>query len=592
MRMVGPNCLGVIQTDPRVKLNASFAPQMPPAGSVALCSQSGALGVAIIALARRLGLGLSTFVSVGNKADISGNDLLDYWEEDPATRVVLFYLESFGNPRRFARIARRVGRRKPIVVVKAGRTGAGGRAASSHTAALTAADTAVDALFGQTGIIRADTLEEMFDVARALTDQPLPRGRRVAVVTNAGGPAILCADALEGAGLRVEPLSEATQAKLRALLPAAASPANPVDMIASANAESYRRVVEEVLAADEVDALVVIYTPVTMWPAAEVTAAVLEAVAAARSRGGAGKPVFASLVGSDEEQYVLTGGDAAGGERIPVYTFPEAIGRLLGQIVRYTEWRHADPGVFPELPDQDLEAARGICQQALEARGGGWLSVQETRDVLEAAGLTLAHGGVATSAEEAVAIAERIGYPVAVKLASIEVVHKTEVGGVRLGLADAAAVRTAWEEIAAGLAARGQADAMQGVLVQQMMRGSAEVMVGVDLDPVFGPLVAFGLGGIHVEILRDAAFRIAPLTDKDAAQMVRQIRGYRLLEGYRGHPAADVPALEGALLRISRLVESIAEIRELDLNPVFALAPGDGYRIVDARLRVERPGRR
>jgi acetate---CoA ligase (ADP-forming) len=584
MRMVGPNCLGMVHTDSQVRLNASFAPAMPPPGSVALCSQSGALGVAIIALARRLGLGLSSFVSIGNKADISGNDLLEYWEEDPSTRVVLFYLESFGNPRRFARIARRVGRSKPIVVVKAGRSQAGGRAASSHTAALTAADTAVTALFGQTGILRADTLEEMFDLARALTEQPLPRGRRVAVVTNAGGPGILCADSLEAAGLQVEPLTRQTRERLRHLLPAEASTANPVDMIASASPATYRRVVEEVLAAPEVDALVVIYTPVSFFETEQVGATVLEAVAAARNQGGAGKPVLASVVGQEEQIYSL--GDGSG-ERIPVYTFPEAIGRVLGQVTGYAEWRAADPGVFPELAGMDLEAARRICRTALEQRGPGWLSAQESRALLEAAGLTLARGGVAVDAEAAVTLAEEVGYPVALKLASLEIVHKTEVGGVVLGLADADAVRRAFVGIERRLAAEGRRQAMQGALVQQMIRGSAEVMIGVELDPVFGPLVAFGLGGIHVEILHDVAFGIAPLTDGDAHRMVREIRGYRLLEGYRGHPPADVAALEQALLRISRLVETVPEIRELDLNPVLALPPGEGYRIVDTRVRVQ-----
>jgi len=327
MRMVGPNCLGVVHPHPDVRLNASFSRIAPEHGSVALCSQSGALGVAIIALTRRLDLGLSSFVSVGNKADITGNDLLEYWEEDSDTDVILFYLESFGAPRRFARLARRVGRAKPIVVVKAGRSQAGSRAASSHTAALTAADTAVDALFSQTGVIRAGTLEEMFGIARLLTDQPLPTGRRVAVVTNSGGPAILCADALDASGMRVEPLAQSTRDALATLLPAEASTGNPIDMIASAGPETYLSIIEIVLAADEVDALVVIYTPVGMFDTAEVGRAVIAGVEAARLHGGACKPVLASIVGDDVSTFVL---QSSGGERIPVYPFPEALGRCLG----------------------------------------------------------------------------------------------------------------------------------------------------------------------------------------------------------------------------------------------------------------------
>lgn len=583
MRMVGPNCLGLLHTDPEVRLNASFAPLMPPAGTVALGSQSGALGIAIIALARRLGLGLSSFVSVGNKADVSGNDLLEYWEEDPRTRVVLFYLESFGNPRRFARIARRVGRSKPIVVVKAGRSSAGQRAASSHTAALTAADTAVDALFRQTGIVRADTLEEMFSIARALVDQPLPSGRRVAVVTNAGGPGILCTDALEAAGLEVKPLSDATQSQLHEFLPAEASAGNPVDMIASADPEAYRRAVELVLADPEVDALVVIYTPAGLWTTDDVGRAVTEGIAAARRRDNRPKPVLASIVGDEAVTYRLEG---AGGETIPVFAFPEEMGRTLGKIARYAEWRRADPGVYPEPAGQDLGLARDICRRALDLHGEGWLAIDEALAVLDAAGLTLAPGGVATSAESAAQIATGVGFPVVVKLASRTLVHKTEHGGVALDLDDEKAVRDAYSAMAQRLAAEGHGDAMDGVLVQPMVEGSAEVMVGVDLDPVFGPLVAFGLGGIHVEILRDVQFRVAPLSDRDVQQMVRGIKGYRLLEGYRGHPAADVEALEDALLRISRLAEAVPEIASIDLNPLFALEPGRGYLVVDARIKV------
>ncbi|HEX2253745.1 MAG TPA: GNAT family N-acetyltransferase [Thermoanaerobaculia bacterium] len=585
MRMVGPNCLGLLQTDPEVSLNASFAPHMPPRGRVALSSQSGALGVAIIALARSLGLGMSTFVSVGNKADVSGNDLLEYWEEDPSTDVVLFYLESFGNPRRFARIARRVGRSKPLVVVKGGRTEAGGRAASSHTAALTAADTAVDALFRQTGILRADTLTEMFGIARVLADQPLPPGPRAAVVTNAGGPAILCADALESSGMEVRPLSAATRERLARLLPAAASTTNPVDMIASAGPDTFRQVVEEVLASDEVDAMIVIYTPVGMFDTGEVSQAILDGVTAARGRGGAGKPVIASIVGAEEEIYRLPGRD----ETIPAYPFPEEMGRILGKIHDYARWRDSDPGSFPELAGLELERAAEICHRALAERGAGWLGVEEARQVLAAVGLQVGAGGVATTADEAAALAGEIGFPVAAKLASREIVHKTEVGGVALGLDSAEAVREAFRGMERRLEAEGQRDAMEGVLVQPMLSGSAEVMIGVDHDPVFGPIVAFGLGGIHVEILRDVAFRVSPLTDRDAREMVESIRGYRLLQGYRGHPAADVPALEEALLRVSRLVEAVPEISEIDCNPVFALEPGEGYRVVDARIKVRRP---
>ncbi|MFP3947944.1 MAG: GNAT family N-acetyltransferase, partial [Longimicrobiales bacterium] len=606
MRTVGPNCLGLLHTDPSIRLNASFAPRMPPEGSVALCSQSGALGIAIIALARRLELGLSSFVSVGNQADVAADDLLEYWEEDPGTDILLFYLESFVRPRRFARIVRRVGRSKPIVVVKSGRSEAGGRAAGSHTAALAGSDVAVEALFDQTGVIRAGTLEEMFGIARGLATQPLPRGRSFGIVTNSGGPAILCADALEAAGLVVERLPAETRKELSSFLPSAASKQNPVDMIASAGPEEYRKAVEAVLSCDEVDGLVVIYTPVGMFDTVTIAEAVAAGVRAARvggggnveggkdsdgATGGAGngaavaaalKPVYASIVGGDEQRYSL-GTDP----RIPVFTFPEEIGRVAGAAVRYAEWAGSDPGAFPEFADQRLDEARSLCRAALDERGEGWLSVDEARTLLETAGLTVAPGGVGRSADEAVEIAREVGFPVAAKLASIQITHKTDLGAVKLDLEDEDAVRSAFSEIEEILEREGKKGQTEGVLIQPMLEGSVEVMAGMSQDPVFGPIVAFGLGGIHVEVLRDVAFRVAPLTDRDAREMVREIRGWRLLQGYRGHPEADVEALEDALLRLSLLVDAVEEIRELDLNPVFALEPGDGYRIADARIRVK-----
>ena len=582
MRMVGPNCLGLLNTDPHVRLNASFSPFFPPPGVVAMSSQSGALGIAILALARQRRLGVSNFVSVGNKADVSSNDLLQFWEEDERTRVILLYLESFGNPRRFARIARRVGRSKPIVALKAGRSQSGTRAAGSHTAALAASDVAVDALFRQTGVIRAETVDEMFDLAAALGSQPLPRGRRVAIVTNAGGPGILCADACEAGGLSVSELSEATRSSLAAFLPPAASLTNPVDMIASASPDHFRRAVETVLSASEVDSLIVIFIPVGVVKTEEAARAVGEGVAAARAAGHGMKPVLACMMAEEGAPNPLP----LDSETIPVYAFPEAAARALGKIAVYANWRAAPLGVIPDFKDIDSEKAREICVNAIRARGPSWLSADETRAVLAAIGLPLPAGGTAKSADEAAKLARAVGFPVALKLASHSIVHKTEIGAVRLNLSDEESVRRAFEEIRSRLARDGMLDAMDGVLVQPMILSGVEVMVGVTADPLFGPLIAFGLGGIHVEILGDVRFRVTPLSDRDAAEMVREIRGFRLLEGYRGHPPADVEAIQDALLRVSRLVEEVPEIGELDLNPIFALPPGQGCVIADARIRV------
>jgi acetate---CoA ligase (ADP-forming) len=573
IRMVGPNCMGLLNTEADVRLNASFSPVFPPPGRIAMSSQSGALGLAILALAAERELGISTFVSVGNKADVSGNDLLQYWEVDDGTSVILLYLESFGNPRRFARIARRVSRTKPIIAVKAGRTLAGRRAAGSHTAALAANDVAVDALFRQTGVIRAETLDEMFDIASAMENQPLPKGRRVAIVTNAGGPGILCADACEAGGLVVPELSEQIRVELRTFLPAAASVSNPVDMIASARAESYRKTIEAVLPAPEVDAMIVIYIPVDRNDSQSVAQAIKDGVARARTSGGGEKPVLACLMANDGSHILKLDQ-----ETIPSYLFPESAAKVLARAANYAEWRSKPLALVPGFPDVKKDEAKQIVRRAIAERGDGWLLAEEGRAVLSAFGIPQVAGGLARTADEAVRIASSLDFPVAAKLASQRVLHKSDIGAVRLNLQDEDGVRRAFDEV--------KQDGMEGVVVQSMIRNGFELMIGVAEDPLFGPLIAFGLGGIYVEILADVSFRVTPLTDRDAEEMIRSIRGYRLLEGYRGHAPADIKAIQEVLLRVSRMVEDIPEIRELDLNPIFALPPGQGCAVVDARIRA------
>ena len=587
LRMVGPNCMGLLNTAAGVRLNGSFSPIMPPAGRVAFSSQSGALGLAILELARERQVGLSSFVSVGNKADVSSNDLLEYWEADDQTSVILLYLESFGNPRRFARLARRIGRKKPIVAVKAGRTHAGLRAAGSHTAALAASDTAVDALFHQSGVIRADTMDDMFDIAACLDAQPLPRGRRVAIVTNAGGPGILAVDACEAAGLNVTPLSADTSRRLGAFLPPEASVGNPVDMVASATPDAYRLTVEATLASDDCDALIVIYTPVDPRSAAGTLDAIREGIGAARHRGATTKPVVACLMAGEGRPQPLIVGNDEGRERVPTYAFPENCARTLGKIAAYAEWRAQPPALLWSFEDIRTDEARAVCRQALEARGDTWLTGEEVAHVLGAFGLPLVAGMLAHSGEQAAALARVLGFPVAAKLASRSVQHKTDVGAVRLNLASDAAVSRAYADIMARSRGLVPDNEIDGVLIQSMIAGGVETMIGVSYDPLFGPLVAFGLGGIHVEILGDVRFRVAPLTDRDADELIQGIRGLPLLFGYRGHPPADLEALRELLLRISRLAVEVPEIVEVDLNPVFAMAPGLGCRIVDARIKVK-----
>jgi len=574
MRMVGPNCMGLLNTEESVRLNASFSPIFPPAGRIAMSSQSGALGLAILELARDRGLGVSTFVSVGNKADVSGNDLLQYWEVDDNTSVILLYLESFGNPRRFARIARRVGRAKPIIAVKAGRTLAGRRAAGSHTAALAANDVAVEALFQQTGVIRAETLDEMFDIASLLDNQPLIRGRRVGIITNAGGPGILCTDACEAGGLTIPELAEETKSALRTFLPAAAGYSNPVDMIASAKADSYQRTIETLLSSSEIDALIVIYIPIDRNDSEPIAEAIRRGVTRIRETHGRDKPVLACIMTNAGARPLVTSS-----ETIPSYRFPEAAARVLSKSVAYAEWRSKPPAMVPGFSDIDKDAARQVVARAIDSRGEGWLTMEEARSVLSSFRIPQVRAGLAQTSDEAAKIANSLGFPVAMKLASQRVLHKSDVGAVRLNLQNEEAVRRGFDGI--------WQDDMEGILVQQMVQGGVELMIGVAPDPLFGPLIAFGLGGIHVEILADVRFRVTPLSDQDAQEMVQGIRGYRLLQGYRGHPPADIAAIEEVLLRVSRLVEDIPEIQELDLNPIFGLPPGQGCLAADVRIRVK-----
>jgi len=574
MRLIGPNCMGIINTDPNNRLNATFAPRTPPPGRVAFSSQSGGLGLAIIEYANRIGLGLSTFVSAGNKADISGNDLLNYWESDPNTGVILFYLESFGNPRRFSQIARRVARTKPIVAVKSGRSLAGVRATSSHTGALVAAsDVTVDALFRQAGVIRTDTLEELFDVAALLAHQPVPRGRRVAIVTNGGGPGILCADACEAQGLVVPELSLPTQERLRTFLPREASVRNPVDMIASAPADAYHKTIEAVADDSAIDAVIAIWVPPLVTQAEDVARGII----AAAQRLADGKPiltVFMSARGVPEEL-------STPALRIPSFSFPESAAIALARAARYGEWRARPPARITPLPDLQRARAAAVVADALR-RGGGWLGPDEAGEILGCYGLPLAPQRVAPTPEDAGRAADELGGDVALKAVSAEVLHKTDLGGVRLHLRGAQAVRDAAREMGHSLAASGHPPS--GYLVQAMAEPGPEMILGVVQDPHFGPLVACGAGGTAVELIRDVAVRLTPLSREDAEEMLRSLKTFPLLTGYRGRPPADLAALVDTLVRVGALADDLPQIVELDCNPIVA-APR-GATIVDARIRV------
>jgi len=576
MRLVGPNCMGVLNTAPDVSMNATFAPTMPPAGKVSFLSQSGAMGVTILDYAAEYGIGISQFVSVGNKPDVSGNDLIQYWADDERTGIVLMYVENFGNPRRFVELAREVTRRKPIVVVKSGRTGAGARAASSHTGALAGTDAAIGALFAQSGAIRVDTVEELFDLAMAFSHQPIPRGDRVAIVTNAGGPGIIIADACEAHGLSVGELSAETRERLRSYLPEEASLQNPVDMIASADAHSYRLAVEAVLDDPGIDAVIATFVP----PLGIRQEDIAEAIVAA-AREPRDKPVLAVLMGREGLPQGLAELASAG---IPGYRFPESAVRALAAMHRHRQWLDRPQGRVRRF-DVDRGKVDMIVAAAQRERRTK-LSEIEVMRIFEAYGIPVAPYGHARDAGAAVAAAEAIGYPVVLKAISPRLIHKSDVGGVRLSLDDAEAVRGAYSEMMTEVPTRAGIDAadIDGVLVQKMTGGGRETIIGSTWDPSFGPLLMFGLGGIYVEAMRDVAFRLHPVSDVDVAEMVRSIRGFRLLEGLRGEPPRDLAALEEAVQRVSQLVGDHASLRELDINPWLAFA--EGGAAVDGRITI------
>ncbi|WP_244295143.1 GNAT family N-acetyltransferase [Micromonospora orduensis] len=566
IRLVGPNCLGIVNTDPAVRLNASFTPAAPFRGGLAVASQSGAVGIALLDLTARAGCGVSTFVSLGNKADVSGNDLLAYWFDDPATTAVALYLESFGNPRKFARTVRALARRKPVLAVKSGRSTAGARAGASHTAAAAAPDVAVEALFAQAGVVRVDHLGDLMDAARMLTGQPLPAGERLAVVGNAGGVNVLAADAAEAAGLRVPSLSPGLRERLAGVAPDAAGHDSPLDLGAAATPAAFAKTVEALAVSGEVDSLLVVVAATRTNDVPATLAAITPVVDA-----HPGLTVAAVVIGLPAAQPTF------GERRTPIFDLPERAVRALGHATRYAAWRREPLGARPALPDVDTAAVRTAVAQGLVA-GAGWQPYERAAAILAGYGIPLVTSVTAGSKDDAVLAAQRIGYPVVLKSADPDLVHKSDTGAVQLNLVDAAAVRAAYRAVTAA----GGTEC--GALVQPMVRGQVELVAGVVHDPLFGSLVMAGLGGVHTDLLGDRTFRLVPMTDRDAERMWRSLRAAPLLTGYRGAPPVDTAAIENLLLRLGRLAEEVPEVAELDLNPV--LVGPDGALAVDAKLRL------
>jgi acyl-CoA synthetase (NDP forming) len=595
MRLVGPNCFGVAV--PRLGFDATFAAAHPAPGQAGLVVQSGGVGVALLDHLSRLGIGVSSFASVGDKYDVSSNDMLMWWEQDDLTRLAVLYVESFGSPRKFARTARRVGQHIPVLTVHAGRSAAGQQAAASHTAAAATPLVTREALFAQAGIISATSLGELIEATALLASQPLPAAGRVAIVSNAGGGGVLAADACVDAGLTVATLTGPTQRRLRHLLPGGAAVKGPVDTTAAIPPATFRACLEEIAADDAVDMILAIAIPTAA--AADLQPAITAAkttkpIAAALltqpdtvrllPRGGSANasPASASQASAD-----TTGGEGArpcqsvlATDAVPFYAYPESAARALGHAARYQEWRSRDRGQLPDLDGLREADARALAGRFLSVhRHGGWLSAGETIDLLSCYGIPMVTTRPVTSEEAAVRVAAELGGHVALKADVPGLVHKSEAGGVQLDLRTEQDVRRAYR-----LLANTFGSDLDRVLVQPMAGDGAEVLIGVVQEPVFGPLVVFGLGGVTTDVLNDHTAKLAPLTSTDAAEMIREIRSAPLLFGHRGTPRADVAALADRLLRVSRLADDLPEVAELDLNPIIAHA--DGVSAVDARVRL------
>ncbi len=571
MTMIGPNCMGVINSHPDVQLDATFAPTPPLRGHVSLITQSGALGVAILEHAKSLGLGFAKFCSLGNKAQVSLNDLLNAWKDDPSTKLVAAYIENFGNPKNFVRIAREVTKRKPVIAVKAGRSEAGGRATASHTGSLGGSDLAAEAVFSQTGVLRANSIEELFDYTMAFSLQPLPQGNRVAVISDAGGPAIMAVDELSAQGLRLAEFTEATETAMKSWAPPDASIANPIDLTPEGSLEDYGRALEASLADPNVDAAIAIYVP----PVRTDEAAWAKVVWTAAQKFQ--KPVLCNFLGRTTDS---PGFMELVNHSVPSYLYPENAARALAAMYRYAQYLKRDEGTARTF---DVSRARaGTILDNAVGEGRTRLTEIEAVEFLEAYGLRTARARLCRTVDDAAHAARELGYPVALKAVGKQLLHKTELRAVVLDIRDERALRLEGMRLLHRMET--QKIVPDGILVQEYISHGKEVILGMTRDKVYGPFLVFGLGGVYVEYMKDVSFGLPPLTDQDAYRMIRAIRTYPLLAGVRGEMPRDIDALAEAILRFAQLVLDFDQIEEIDLNPIEALEQGKGYRAVDARV--------
>ena len=581
--LVGPNCLGVINTDPNVKMNAAFGRKMPSPGNLAFISQSGALCTSVLDYAEERAMGFSKFISFGNKADVSEIDLLEYMALDEQTKVIAMYLEDVSNGRQFLETASRIcwETRKPMLCLKSGRSPEGAKAVSSHTGSLAGSDSVYDALMTQGGVQRVDTIAELFDYAALYCTQPLPNGNRVAIITNAGGPGIMATDAAVRHGLKLAELSQETQNKLKPALPDAASLRNPVDVIGDAKSDRYKAAVRTVLEDPSVDMGIVILTPQSMTDVEETAAVVPEAIK------GINKPVVCSFMGARD---VAPGAAILRAAGVPNYPFPEDAVKSLAASSRLVEMMEIPNREMPHLHDIHFDKARRLITEAFKGGDERYLTQAECRPILECYGLPLLKSGIAHSEAEAAEIVESIGRPVVMKVMSADVVHKFDAGGVLLNISGLAEARTAYKKIYENVDKAVPGAKIDGILIEEMARKGVEVILGASRDARFGPLMMFGLGGTMVEVLKDVSFRLAPMWEISAERMVRQIRSFKVLDGFRGQPPADTAAIVDTLLRLSTMVCNHPEIAEMDINPLIVHPKGQGCSVADSRIMLRKPG--
>ncbi len=575
MRCVGPNCLGVVNTHPSVRMDGCFAESLPQRGDIGFVSQSGALGGGILNILKDLNLGFAQFISIGNQADVNAETAMEYWENDEDVKQILLYMESIQNPANFRQLATRISKKKPILALKAGRSAAGASAASSHTGSLAGADKAANALLMQSGVIREYSLENLFATAKVFSNCSIPKGDRVAIVTNSGGPGIMATDAVCEYGMQMAQLTEETKATLRSFLPAAASVKNPVDMIASAPIEHYKKTLETVIADDNVDMIVVIYLPFLGLKDIDVAKAVMEIKAANPQ-----KPIVGVFMTTSSFFEQLSEMDV----NVPFFMYAEQAVDGLNRLNQQRLWTQKPDGVTP-VYDVNKTLAKSIMQAALDD-GRDQLTTRESMDVLEAYGIRICQSGFAKDIEEAVALANRIGYPVVMKMTSKTTSHKTDVGGVRVNIQSEEALRAEYADLIEKLRERNLLEGLEGVIIQEMVKGNREMVCGIATDPQFGPMMMFGLGGVFIEVMKDVTFRMAPLTDQDAMDMITGVKAYGLLQGARGTTPAQMPQLQESLLRLSQLVGDFPAIEELDINPlIISEKNGEGIA-VDGRIKL------